>query len=169
MSLKSRLKLFASSVTPTIMFGLKSCPCTVRHLKQIDAVQRKMLRIVVGWIRVPGEDWAETMRRMRDRVQRALDISKMQDWSKLLVGLKYRLAHVVARCPHSWAHAAATWIPRDSHIEAKRFAGRPARRWDDDLLSFSAETFGKHWIDAAASASEWLPKQPEFFAYSNSQ
>ena len=105
-TLRSRLKLFASAVTPTIMFGLKSCPCTVAHLKQIHAVQRKMLRAVVGWTRVPGENWADTMRRMRDRVQRALDMSKMQDWSKILVGLKYRLAHVVASCPHSWAHAA---------------------------------------------------------------
>ena len=76
-SLKSQLELLASTVTLTVKFSPKACPCTVIHLKQIDSVSAQMLGIVVSWIRVPSEDWAETMRRLRGRVQKAFDICKM--------------------------------------------------------------------------------------------
>ena len=81
-SIRSRLKLFASTVTPTITFGLKTCPCNTTQLEQLDVAQRKMLRLIVGWTHVAGEDWSDTMRIMRDRVQAALRIFAVPDWSK---------------------------------------------------------------------------------------
>ena len=61
-------KLFDALVSPTILFGLSTLPLTKMHVQKLDTTQRKMLRSMVGWIRVDGEDWADTMRRMNTRI-----------------------------------------------------------------------------------------------------
>ena len=59
-----RLKLFHATAFPTAMFGLASLPLTQGLLHKLDVVQRRMLRSIVGWVRVPDEPWEITMRRM---------------------------------------------------------------------------------------------------------
>ena len=71
-SVRLRLKLFQSVITPTLFFGLACLPLTKQQLGSLDVSQNKMLRLIVGWRRVDGEEWADTMRRMRDRVNDAL-------------------------------------------------------------------------------------------------
>ena len=70
----SRLKLFEAVVTPTVLFGLSCCPLTKQQVESIDALQRRMLRSIVEWRRVPDEHWSETMRMMRGRVDHALHL-----------------------------------------------------------------------------------------------
>jgi len=43
-SIKLRLKLFDSVITPSILFGLAALPVTQAHLDKVDATQRKMIR-----------------------------------------------------------------------------------------------------------------------------
>ena len=62
-SIKLRLKLFDAVVTPTILFGLSVLPLSQVSLQKIKAAQRKMLRKIVGWVRLATETWEETMRR----------------------------------------------------------------------------------------------------------
>ena len=57
-SVASRLKLFEAVVTPKVLFGLSSCPLTKQQVQSIDALQRRMLRSIVGWRRVPDEHWS---------------------------------------------------------------------------------------------------------------
>ena len=54
-SFRPRLKLFHATVSPTAMFGLASLPLTQRFLHKLDVVQRRMLRSIIGWVRIPGE------------------------------------------------------------------------------------------------------------------
>ena len=61
-SRRLRLKLFHATVFPTAMFGLVSLLLTQKHLHKLDVVQRRMLRSIVGWVRVPDEPWGTTMR-----------------------------------------------------------------------------------------------------------
>ena len=49
-SIKLRLRLFDAFVTPTILCGLISMPLTTSDLNQLDAIQRRMLRSLVGWV-----------------------------------------------------------------------------------------------------------------------
>ena len=54
-SFRPRLKLFHATVSPTAMFGLASLPLTQRFLHKLDVVQRRMLRSIIGWARIPSE------------------------------------------------------------------------------------------------------------------
>jgi hypothetical protein len=49
-SIKLRLRLFDAIVTPTILFGLITMPLTPSDLNQLDAIQHRMLRSLVGWV-----------------------------------------------------------------------------------------------------------------------
>eukprot|EP00973_Karenia_brevis_P071294 9903842-Karenia_brevis.AAC.1 len=42
--------------------------------------QNKMFRKMVGWIRLGDEEWSTTMRRMRLRVARALEVHPVLRW-----------------------------------------------------------------------------------------
>ena len=59
-SVKLRLKLFDAVVTPTILYGLHKLPLTHFQLQKLDALQRQMLRSIVGWVRVGHEPWHMT-------------------------------------------------------------------------------------------------------------
>ena len=48
-SLRSRLRLFASTITPTVAYSLETAPLTMKLEKRLDVMQRKMLRSIVGW------------------------------------------------------------------------------------------------------------------------
>ena len=42
-------------------------PLTQSELTRLDVIQKQMLRSMVGWFRTPGEDWRDTMARMREQ------------------------------------------------------------------------------------------------------
>ena len=69
-SVRGRLQLFNAVITPTVSFVLGSLPLT-KKLEEIDALQRKNMRCIVGWYRVEGEAWFDTMWRMTCKVQPA--------------------------------------------------------------------------------------------------
>ena len=62
-SIKLRLRLFDAFVTPTILCGLISMPLTTSDLNQLDAIQRRMLRSLVGWVCVHdvSYEWARAI------------------------------------------------------------------------------------------------------------
>ena len=75
-----RLKYLEMVVRPTALFSLHVLPLTIKHLQRIAAMQRRMIRNVVGWRRVPEEAWADTMRRMKSRVERAKQLYEWEPW-----------------------------------------------------------------------------------------
>ena len=70
--IKLRLKYFDAVITPTILFGLVALPLNQSSLDKLEVTQKKMMRKMVGWVRLEGETWETTMRRMKHRVNRAL-------------------------------------------------------------------------------------------------
>ena len=91
-SIKLRMKFFDAVVTPTILFGLHTLALTGVQLSKLDAIQRRMLRSMVGWIRIQDESWHDTMSRMKIRVAKALHQHPIETWTRRL-----------ARCQHSFA------------------------------------------------------------------
>ena len=56
-SLRLCLKLFDSVIIPTILFGLLTCPLTSNQLQKLEVVRNRMLRSIVGWAPLVGNDW----------------------------------------------------------------------------------------------------------------
>ena len=55
-----RLKLFHTVITPAVCYSLATTPLTTAQLSKLDAVRRKMLRKMVGWVRFDDESWETT-------------------------------------------------------------------------------------------------------------
>lgn len=108
----------------------------------LDQLQRKMLRRIVGWRRIPGESWEDTMRRMKLRLEHAQDQHYIDPWSRRWARAQWKYAcHLTVSSRYHWARLAtienivgkfdpcALYVPN-------RLVGRPRLRWDDTLRHF---------------------------------
>ena len=96
-----RLKFFDMCVSPSILYALVSFPLTRSHVEELDILQRKMLRRIIGWRRVDGEGWDETMRRMRDRMDDAHQLYQWSTWSYRFFRDQWRFAVHCVKIPIS--------------------------------------------------------------------
>ena len=169
-SIKLRLKLFDSVVTPTALFGLSTLPMTTGQLQQLDATQRRMLRSIVGWVRLAEDDWAATMRRVNAKLERALAEYPLSSWTDALARRQFRVAGRFAGKPGAWPLKAAQWDPAAMNdvwyqFVPHRSPGRPRQKWDDHLRNFSSRHFhSESWGDFARSLPQWLAKEREFLS-----
>ena len=60
-------------ISPVVLFGFASLPLITSQVQRVNVVQRWVLRAVVGWVAVDGNDWGGTMRRMNDKVKNVYD------------------------------------------------------------------------------------------------
>jgi len=146
-----RLKLFDAVVTPTILFGLAVLPLSTASLRKIEATQRKMLRKIVGWIRIQNEPWDVTMRRMKLRVARALGSRAIMPWKKRLAKYLWKfILRIKTARSESWIKLASEWEPNEcddafNEYLAHRDRGRPNLRWDDVVNRFCRLHFHESW------------------------
>ncbi len=75
-----RLRLVDSIVTPLVIYSLSTTPLTTASLAQLNAVQRKMLRRIIGWVRYGHEEWGGTGQRMKARLHAALQLYDVHPW-----------------------------------------------------------------------------------------
>ena len=135
-----RFKLFDSVVTPSAMYGLSSAPLTQKHIHSLSVAQRKMLRNIVGHVKIQHEDWADYHRRMNHRIAQALQRQPMSEWAEQVMGRKEKLhekievgrtsdiaSRVCAWCPQSVSDAKLATLP-------KRGRGRPCTRWHEAFV-----------------------------------
>ena len=61
--LKMHLKLCDFVITPRIVFGLLTCPLTSNQLPKLKVVRNRMLRSIVGWEPLVGNDWHALMQK----------------------------------------------------------------------------------------------------------
>ena len=152
-SIKLRMRLFESTVSPSLLFGLAILPLHASSMEKLNIVQRKMVRKIVGWVRLPEEPWENTMRRMGTRVNRVVGQSKMREWSTRLLDTQWKFVGRLKMLPTtSWPSRAAFWQPLEiddlsCDFVPHRTRGRPYTRWDDRVTNFSWEQFGQTWQD----------------------
>ena len=122
-----RLRLFEAVVTPSVLYSLTTTPMTVTQLNRLDAMQRKMLRRIVGWIRIDDESWHDTGHRMKYRLARALEQHPVQNWSmkrnSRRDGLKQQICN---KSVPNLCWLSFQWMSGDV-----RRRGRPLQRWTD--------------------------------------
>ena len=111
------------------------------------------MRKIVGWVRIPEEPWADTMRRMTTKINDALLHSKMQMWSTRLAITQWKFVGRLKQLPlASWPSRAAYWKPEEIDDPSCDFVphrerGRPFTRWDDNVSGFAWRHFGESWQD----------------------
>ena len=124
-SIKLRLRLFDAVVTPSVLYSLATTPSTQSQLGKLDALQRKMSRRIVGWVRFDEESWQTTGHRMKQRLEAALAQHPITDWSvrrndlrgSLTQQLENESLSRLCSLSHSWRPGRA------------RRRGRPLQRW----------------------------------------
>ena len=169
-SLVLRLKLFDAVVSPAMLFGLATLPLTKVCLQKLGVVQRRMLRSIVGWVRIhDDQNWRNIMAQMNHRMAIANILFPMEDWEDRLFRSKFRLAHRIARSPEAWPAKSVSWNPLtnwESNFACmpQRKRGRPSARWDDTLTNFSTEFFrNEKWWHVASEVSLWFTSE-RFYA-----
>ena len=146
-----RLKLFDMVVTPTLLFGLAVLPLSNISLQKIEVLQRKMLRKLVGWVRLKDEPWEDTMRRMKHRVDHALSKYPIKMWKeRLAIYLWNFVLRVKAAPATSWMSQSSNWEPNlsedaSSEYVANRRRGRPNLKWDSAIDKFCRMHFNSSW------------------------
>ena len=149
-SLRLRLKLFDSVITPTILFGLLTCPLASNQLQKLEVVGNGMLGSIVGWAPLADNDWHALMQKMHRKLENALNV---RPWTAgLLIG-RLRSAAKIASAMCSWAsttrekHPCQRWkidycVALVGELVAQRHAGMIK-------LIFSAQaTFHSSWFQA---------------------
>ena len=165
-SLVLRLKLFDTVVSPAMLFGLATLPLTKGCLQKLGVVQRRMLRSIVGWVRIHDDlSWRDVMVQMNHKLAIAKTLFPMEGWADRLFRSKFRLAHRIARSPERWPAKSVSWNPLtnwESNFACKphRKRGRPSTRWDDILTNFSSKFFhNENWWHVAREASSWFTSE----------
>ena len=151
-NIRSRLKFFQSVISTTVLYGLPACALTGQQVESLDILQRKMLRRIVGWARVDGEEWCETMRRMRMKVESALRLQPVEVWSKQLLRRQFRMVCRLSHRRDEWAMRVSRWSPILTNADACRARGRPTTRWDDRLNAFvRSQLDSQSWYEACTN------------------
>ena len=149
--------MFTASIGPALLFGMVVLPVTRHHLQKLDILQRKMLRRIVGWRRIDGEAWKETMKRMNNRLEEGQRLFFCEPWSMVLARSQWRyVIHLMDAYPLLWARIMSKYnkYPTDDpacDYLPRRAPGHPRMRWDDHIHSFCFKTWprlrGSHWFD----------------------
>ena len=116
----------------------------------------KMLRCMAGWRRVSQEDWADTMRRMRQRVSCFLESAPCPDICSQVFLSKWRLAVRLLSGKGKWSESLL-----NLRGAFARRRGRPPAQWLDDIQAFCDQSPHGSIADALANSSA----QTEYVAY----
>jgi len=130
-SVKLRLKLFDAVVTPTVLYALQTAPLAGAQLRKLDVSQRCMLRRMVGWVCDDNDSWQERGSRMKQRLERALALHPVANWSERVTNAKAKLVAEIESAP-LWTKRAHEWHPVScamlNGMTARRHRGRPRTR-----------------------------------------
>ena len=189
-SLFSRLRLFHSVVTPTVLYGCGSWAMTREREHMLQTAQRKMLRIILGRGRRPlslsesSEDyeelvdvivatedeeellepWHEWLQRVTREALLAMGRVGVPDWAEEQARRKWRWAgHICRRTDGRWSRKVLDLMP-----VGQRRRQRPRCRWSDAIHRFmnrAAPGDGhsvEFWCAMAADRDSWANLEEDF-------
>ena len=195
-SLKTRLRLFNSTVTSTMLYGSGTWTMTATRERKLRTAQRRMLRWMLGsfWQRPrssnassdssvsepdwenqkadeatqkPDEEtWVDWIRRCTHNVETHMESLRIDDWVSGQRRRKWRLAGHTARRDDGRWSTAVLGLKPEM---GSRSRGHPTKRWADDLDCFFGERFGLLrglWRDAAQDREHWASLEDEFVSQS---
>ena len=135
-SLKKRLRLFDSVITPTVLYGCGTWALTAKQRQRLRTNQRRMLRRVVGkpWTVTDDDDttigdFSTWIRGTTHQLQDRMGNRQVTDWMQEQLKRKWKWAKDCARRTHN------RWTTKllNLTLEQNRPRGRPCLRWSDDI------------------------------------
>ena len=151
LSLSDRLRLFKSTVVPSILYGCGAWTLTINAARSLVCTRRKMLRWMVQTARLPDECWVEYIKRATCIAESLASEHGCADWVLLQRERQWILAGKVASATdRRWSHRILSWKPWFRTLTC-RPAGRPRKRWDDCIARFA----GGNWVQSACENSLW--------------
>ena len=164
-SLRQRMRLFASVVQPSVLYGCVSWTMTKEREQLIQTTQRKMLRKIVGTKRsvskdkegvVSTETYVDWIQRATRKAEDAMANYGVPSWVEECSRRKFQWAgHVLRRSDGRWSKQVFCWCPVGS-----RSQGRPLIRWSDSFTNFfekMSAAIGQQvdWMNRAADRDWW--------------
>ena len=162
-SLHARLRLFNTTITPTVLYGSSSWTTTRLLTTKLQRTQRRMLRLMVGTPRRRStsidqdaqlEPWPTYIKRATTIAERQLYNLNIDSWPTTFWRRKWRWAHHIATQHHTrWSRLAICWDPL--HTDKRQICrrqGHPYKRWDDDITAYIRnipELANDHWMQLA--------------------
>ena len=187
--LNARIRLFNTTITPTVLYGSTSWTTTKTHTTQLQSTQRRMMRLIVGTPRrhttssahlhnhhdaindTTAEPWPAYIQRATHIAERQLHNLKVESWTTTYWRRKWRWAARIAAQDHNrWSRRAIHWEPQytDSRRTARRQA-RPCTRWDDIINAFLRSlpqfTTEPKWTQLATDATSWGELEDDFITF----
>ena len=147
-SLKKRLRLFSSCVSPCALYATSTLALTNQDLETFDICHRKMLRKILGYNRHDGETWETTMRRLKNRMNHVWQQFRMKSWSELILERKYKWVTRISKM-HSSRWARIISMTNYFEMHGKRKSGRLRMRWKDQLNYFAISYGFSSWLNFA--------------------
>ena len=169
-NMNKRLRLFEASVSKTALWCADSWTLSVKQKRHLRAVQRAMLRRMVGPGRMPDEEYIPWIIRSTHIAEDRARDAKVNCWLKQHLRLKWQWAGKIANMNEErWAYRLTAW--RDSAWQSEHGAetGRPLRsrpgnrlRWEDDLRKYATSNGFGTWRTAALSNATWHDHEDKF-------
>ena len=165
-----RLESFDAAVSPCVLFGMGVLPIYQEMMEKIDITRRKMLRRIVGWVRIREEDWSITMKRMSERVSRALIQWPSKPWPERIYLMQWNYACRVRSLPClSWVVLSCKWEPHrildvSLGVLVSRPRGRLFLKWNAKLAGFNMAIFRCEWFRVVLN-SDWLCKKDAYLRW----
>ena len=128
-----------------------------------------MMRKMVGWVRLEGEMWEITMRRMKHRVNRALVQRPTMWWTQRLAKYIWNFAvRVKSASDDTWLAQSTKWKPDiiddvSCAFLPNRCRGVPRLKWDDSIRKFCRIYFNCCWCDVPMAF--FTARSDEFIKY----
>ena len=150
--LRDRLRLFESCVSPCVLYACGTWTLTVNLRYQLRAVQRRMLRWIIGLKRHSEEPWVDFVKRSTHASEHLARKHGVKDWLEVQSWRKWKLAgEAVRRTDRRWSHRLLTWTPFFRALP-HRDVGRPCLRWSDSITQVA----GGAWAEAAVDKGLWM-------------
>ena len=182
-SLNHRIRLFAATVTPTVLYGSCAWTMTQDMEAELRGVQRKMLRQMVGSPRrrllldtetetvdndsatnsssretqepkFELEEWVQWIQHVTHTAESELAKLGLKDWVSEQRQRKWAWAQKVATMDSSrWANVLLLWSP-----DGTRKVGHPKLRWDDcfaEAFTSLDEHSARDWLIYAHDCDTW--------------
>ena len=115
------------------------------EFETLAVVQRKMLRLIIGYVKKPDDTWEDMYRRLKQKIEAALHRFPIHDWvnelkkrkRKFQSNLRNGLRNPLTQYMH-------VWQPNDINDEKleqrpRRLRGRPKTTWYDHVVSAESE------------------------------
>ena len=128
-AIKLRLRLFDAVVTPTVLYGLISSPLNSHDYDRLAITQRKMLREMVGWVKLPDDEWNDVFRRLRIKIQKATDQYPIRMWADEMTLRKTNLQMQIDNGERNGLTMKVVEWDLANVNDKKRKRGRPRSRW----------------------------------------